>query len=239
MPASHCGSPIALSRNDRARPPTVILRGERCTAARPRLEHFVQQAFFAAYGAHVREFSPLLVGFQGNGGLQAVAGLRDAGVVPLFSEQYLDEPIEALLARQGGVAVERHRIVEVGNLALDEPGHARWLIGAVTLMLHAAGYHHVVFTAVRPLVNAFARLGLSPVVFGEADRSRLPESGRRWGRYYEARPVVCAGDVGAGWRHLQQRIAASSPEWSRFWGRAAAAGVALRPPGTRTLAVAL
>lgn len=223
-------------RTDRAGPPSRIVRSERSGPGRHRLERFVQRAFFAAYGAHVRTWSPTLVGFEADGGLLAVAGLRLAAYGPLFSEQYLDEPVQRLIARHTGAPVDRRRVIEVGNLALTEPGHARWLIGAVTLLLHAAGHEHVVFTAVRPLVNAFARIGLAPVVFGAADPRRLSDGGRRWGRYYDASPVVCAGDIAGGHRHLQARLAVSTPSWAQFWRQAQEVGAGLGPASASGMA---
>ena len=167
----------------------------------PRREHverFIRSVFERAHGASVEAFYPHLLGFGATEGLRAVVGYRDGASQGLFAEQYLDAPADELLAGRIGHPVRREELVEVGNLALSEPGHARWVIAATTALLAAAGYRWVLFTAIRPLANAFRRLGLRPVALAEADPARLPDGGASWGRYYDASPVVYAGDILAG-----------------------------------------
>jgi hypothetical protein len=118
-------------------------------------EDFVRDVFFNAYRARLDAFYPLLVGIgYPDGGYAAVAGVRPAGGEALFSEHYLDEPVEKILN------VERNKIVEIGNLAPASAGQARWLICTLTAFLTGAGFTHVVFTAVPRLQNAFRRMGL-------------------------------------------------------------------------------
>ena len=159
---------------------------------------FIQQVFRRAHGAEVRTFYPDLLSFSAAGTRRAVFGYRDGLDLPMFSEQYLDRPAHELACERLGLAVRREEMVEVGNLALAAPGHARWLIAACTAFLAAAGYRWVLFTATRPLANAFARMGLKPLPLAEADASRLPDRGASWGGYYTAGPQVYLGDIHAG-----------------------------------------
>lgn len=176
-----------------------IRRTPPASPRRERLERFIQAKFHRAYGAQVEAFCPHLLGFfSGGQRLRAVVGYRDGAVKPLFSEHYLDISVERLMSRYLGQPVRREHLVEVGNLALSRPGHARWVIAATTAYLHAAGYRWVVFTAVQPLVNAFSRLGLRPLPLADADPARLPDHGAAWGRYYDGGPQVYAGDIEAG-----------------------------------------
>jgi hypothetical protein len=174
-------------------------------------EQFVHQVYQKRYGANIRQFYPSLLGFSMEDRLRAVVGYRDGCIRPLFSEQYLDCPIEQLIAERCDTQVDRRQIVEVGNLALASAGQARWVIAAVTRYLHAAGYRWVLFTAVRPLVNAFQRLGLNPIQLADADPTRLGGAVDQWGDYYAARPVVCAGDIGAGNRKLNSSVTSQQP----------------------------
>jgi hypothetical protein len=167
-------------------------------AGRHHVQGFVRTVFQRAHGAAVESFCPHLLGFHAGAELRAVVGYRDAGDEPLFPEQYLSGPAEHLIARRLGEAVPRHQLVEVGNLALAHPGQARWLIASTTAFLSAAGYRWVLFTANRPLANAFRRLGLRPLPLAPADPNRLPDRGASWGSYYDAGPVVYAGDILAG-----------------------------------------
>jgi len=180
-------------------------------AGRDELESAVAATFHRSYGAKVSAFYPDLLGFRGEGGVRAVVGYRDGGAAQLFSEQYLDAPAETLITQHLRRGVRREQVVEVGNLALRESGHARWVIAATTVFLHAAGYRWVLFTAVRHLINAFQRLGLQPVVMAQADPRRLSDGGACWGRYYEAAPLVCAGDITAGLHKLGTSAALRQP----------------------------
>ncbi|NIP72159.1 MAG: hypothetical protein GWO16_03610 [Gammaproteobacteria bacterium] len=88
-------------------------------AGRLHAEAFVRQAFARRYGARVGELLPHLVCLvDAGGGLCAAAGVRWAGEGALFLEQYLDRPVEEFFPADGGDAVARKDIVEIGNLAV-------------------------------------------------------------------------------------------------------------------------
>ena len=91
-------------------PPGAPLRGE--------LEHFVATAFQDQNGAQIGTFMPDLLGMRNvSGELRAVAGYRTAQQERLFLEQYLDQPVEAVLAAKLGRQIERaqRRIVTCCN----------------------------------------------------------------------------------------------------------------------------
>lgn len=176
--------------------------GER-HSGRPRAARFVRRVFRHSFGADLEQLYPTLLSFADPRRLRAVVGYRDGRTVPLFAEHYLSRPAEQLIGDSVQQTVEREALVEVGNLALTDAGDARWVIAAVTCYLHELGYRWVLFTAIRPLVNAFRRLGMNPLALATADRHRLDDDGRHWGCYYENRPVVCAGSISSGLRKLQ------------------------------------
>ena len=158
-------------------------------------EGFIQEVFRKRYGANVNEFLPTLVCLK-NAAQEPVAalGFQGAGKHALFLECYLQEPVESLLAAHTGSAVDRGRIVEVGNLALGRPGSAREIIALVTGMLHAVDVEWVVFTTGPLLANSFRRLGLPLLDLGPAEITALPPKQRaKWGSYYEQGPRVMAG----------------------------------------------
>jgi hypothetical protein len=157
-------------------------------------EDFVRDVFFKAYCARLNAFYPLLVSIAyPDGEYAAVAGVRPAGGEALFSEHYLDEPVEKILQ------VERNKIVEIGNLAPASAGQARWLICTLTAFLTGAGFTHVVFTAVPRLQNAFRRMGLPLTKHADARPEQLPEhEAAEWGRYYDSKPAVYSGDIRIG-----------------------------------------
>lgn len=156
-------------------------------------EAFVRSVFLQIYGARLDSLYPYLLAVtRGQGGFAAVAGFRPAGAATLFSECYLDRPVERYLdtAREG--------IAELGNLAPAGAGQARWLICALSAFLIGAGFTHVVFTLVPVLRNAFRRMGLPLMRLADADPRLLPPEQRAsWGSYYRQGPALYAGDIAA------------------------------------------
>ncbi len=191
-------------------PVRIHFRGQHDTRREP-LEDFIQRIFQQTFGAQLHVFYPNLTAFTTGGQIRGVVGYRNGMAQPLFSEQYLDAPVEKLMAKHLDQSVERRQVVEVGNLALASAGEARWVIAATTVFLQAAGYRWVLFTAIRPLFNAFQRLGLKPVQIAIPDPSRLPDGGNLWGTYYQAGPMVYAGNIEAGYNKLSAHVSQHHP----------------------------
>ena len=137
--------------------------------------------------------------------LSAVCGARLAVEQPLFLEQYLDAPVEQIIARLAERPVVRDEIVEVGNLASISAGSARMIIVIMTCLLAQRGLQWVVFTGAASLINSFHRLGLEPLRLCSADPSVLGEQRHDWGQYYAQRPQVFAGSIQLGYRQLCER----------------------------------
>lgn len=161
---------------------------------RAEIERFIGDVFREAYGAEIKRFKPCLMSLRDHDNkLVAACGFRSAALEPLFLETYLDKPIEAVLAERVGFPVKRGDIVEVGNFSVAEPGMARYLIAAIIAQLHATSKQWAVFTAVPLVRNAFIKMGMNPVILGDADKSRLsPEEQAEWGSYYEQKPQIMA-----------------------------------------------
>lgn len=197
---------------------------------RAELEAFVRDVFQRHHGAEVRHFLPQLLGLRNEHQLRAVLGFSPGGPVPMFLEQYFDQPIEQVVEARIGQPVQRVRIMEVGNLAVASAGGARSLITALTAYLRGAGYDWVGFTAGRGLQNSFARMGIELHVLGPALPERLQEGAAHWGRYYEQKPQVFLGSVAQGYAALQQTLqdGRSLPLLESVWNRAYAAGYGQR-----------
>lgn len=163
-------------------------------AERAELESFIREVFRRAHGADIRHFMPQLMSLRAaDGRLVAVCGLRNAADGPLFLETYLDAPVEHTLASRAGEAVARRDIVEIGNLAVTEPGTAPELLASVSMYLHASGTQWAVFTAIPMLKNSLARLNMQLEHLGAASIARIPPAERAaWGSYYDKQPQVMA-----------------------------------------------
>ena len=163
-------------------------------ADRTELEQFIGNVFRHTYGANIKRFMPYLMSLRDQDDqLIAVCGLRSAASEPLFLETYLDHPIETALSEQVGYKVERSDIVEVGNFSVAELGMARYLMNAIIDQLHTTSKQWAVFTIVPRLSNAFAKMGVTAEVLGEAKIERIPaDMQSEWGSYYDQKPQIMA-----------------------------------------------
>ena len=184
------------------RPPYELV--EHVGSSRAAAETFISQRFAESYGSRIEAFMPRLFSVRNPAGeLCGAFGLRSASR-NLFLEQYLDTPIEHVIASHAGSRIERRVIVEVGHFSGAFPGAVRAMIGLLTEHLHREGYEWVVFTGTAGLRNAFCRLGLFPLDIQAATADRIPAEERAaWGSYYEHAPRVLVGNVQAGYRAMR------------------------------------
>ncbi len=186
-------TPFALQQVPRGAP----VRGE--------LERFIATAFRDRHGAQIGSFMPDLLGMRNvTGELRAVAGYRTAQQERLFLEQYLDQPVETVLAAKLARPVERAQIIEIGNLASNGCRQARHLVSLLPPYLLDRGYTWVVFTATSLVRNVLESVGAELVELAVADRSRVTIGNDMWGAYYRNDPRVMAGYLPDG-LHLSPR----------------------------------
>jgi len=172
---------------------------------RRRLEHLVRRRFAEEHGAVITHLLPRLFGlWQGDRPLAAV-GVRSAAGGPLFQERYLDIAAERLLAERFARPVARHQVAEIGNLASRRPGLQRPLFLHLVDQLGREGIGWLLFTATPEVANGIRRLGLTLEPVMVADPARLGDDQAHWGRYYERRPWVMAGDLTRAHRELAER----------------------------------
>jgi Thermostable hemolysin len=161
---------------------------------RQELEQFIRNVFHRAYGANIKQFMPQLMSLRdGTGNLLAVCGLRNAGDDALFLESYLDAPVEEAISDRIRNEVARDDIVEIGNLAVAEPGVVRQLLASVSAYLHRTNTQWAVFTAIPVLRNSMIKLNMPLEILASADISRIEVAERpSWGSYYDKNPQVMA-----------------------------------------------
>lgn len=172
---------------------------------RTEAEAFIRGVYAGRFGAHLDRFAPVLVSLRGAEGLVAAAGYRDAGDGPLFLEQYLPRPVQAMLAPYAGGEPPRGRIVEVGHLAATQPGAGRRLIRLLGAHLAGEGFQWVASTLTAELRQLFLRIGVAPITLAAADPAALGAQAADWGSYYEHAPVVLAGHLPQALRLLERR----------------------------------
>ena len=157
-------------------------------------EQFIGARFEQAHGARIAHFSPYLLGVRDAlDRWRAAAGYTPADGRRLFLEQYLDAPVERLLARydvqrdvdrrsrQPRRNVRRHG-ARADPAARTPPASPRLRVGRLHRDARAA--------------QRIRAHGAHAARTGRADPARLPDGGARWGRYYASDPIVVAGRIG-------------------------------------------
>lgn len=191
--AAYKSRPLAASKRHRAEDVTVTT-SDAHASDRTEIEQFIHNVFAIKYGANVQHFMPQLVSLRNaNGELVAAFGLRKAESEPLFLEQYLDTPIEAVLSNHFNKPISRNQITEIGNLAVANPKNAGVLIAHVIQHSLDIGVEWCVATAHHRLQNGLIKGGRDVYALATVDKNRLsPTELVNWGSYYENQPQVVA-----------------------------------------------
>lgn len=189
--------------------PKVISIHHLMRPERLRVEAYLEAAYASAFNGMIRRHYPTLMSVQdGQGRIHAAVGFRFAAQDPLFLEQYLDEPVEAAIARKLGGPVARGGVAEIGNLGSGSAGASMFLFLALARHLDQNGCTHAVATATRQLRRSFGRVGFETQVLTRAEPARLGEAAAEWGVYYERDPEVLAGAIGPALEPLSQMLVA-------------------------------
>ena len=182
--------------------PSIKLHSPTSTS-RHQVTRYIAGQFHAAHGASIRDFMPLLLTLDCRSHFSAAVGARSAAARPLFLEQYLPQPVEAVLSTLAGQPVARRQVVELGNLVATQSGSSQLLFLLLTAMLSRTRFEWVVFTATPQVQKAVERLGIELHVLQDADPSRLDAAELSdWGSYYENRPRVMASKLSAAMTKL-------------------------------------
>ncbi len=121
----------------------------------------------------------------------ACAGLTLTSTAPLFSEQYLDEPIEQLISRLEGKSVSRNAIVEIGSLASRKNEIGIELVEILSIIIWCLGKRYVLCTATKQLRRILSSLNLLFEPIQLSDYQRLGENVKeKWGKYYDKQPAT-------------------------------------------------
>lgn len=121
----------------------------------------------------------------------AVAGLTFCENGALFSERYLDDPIEALISAQEGASVSRVGIMEIGALASTELHAGTELMRSMPLLAWCLGQRYAIFTATHQVRRMFSKLDMEFIALRAAGIDRLALDARAsWGDYYSKQPMT-------------------------------------------------
>jgi hypothetical protein len=176
---------------------------------RSAVEDEIRKLYWDHYAARLSSFPETLVTELGpSGNIECAAGIR-FGREGLFSECYLDLPVEHILSRSFGRAVDRNRVVEVCNLVATKSGHSLPFIRRVVEFVEVADAEWAIFTATRALRALLQRSGLNMIELARAERSRI-KNPNDWGNYYKHDPRVMAVSHGMAFASKRPSYASAS-----------------------------
>lgn len=181
---------------------------------RQELEACVAGKFDKQHQARIRHFLPYLLSLSTSGRLDAVVGIRLAAESGLFLERYLDSRVERAISQVVKAPVDRHQVVEIGNLAAAVPGSASLLFALLATVLDRAGIHWVACTATPQVRSMLNRMQFPSHTICEAEAAALGSEAGEWGNYYACRPQVIVGNT-----RVAARIADRIPAMAELTGK--------------------
>lgn len=165
------------------------------SASRGLLEARIRSGFGTHFDACISGFMPRFALYRHASGASGIIGIRRASQEPLFLENYLSAPVDAIIAAATGTSVAREHIAEVGQFVVDDRDIVSSFFRDLVPFLVADGFDWVCFTGTDRIRTLLARIGFHGLQIARADEARVRGSADRWGRYYDHDPVVIAGKL--------------------------------------------
>jgi Thermostable hemolysin len=166
----------------------VVSRFDRLRAG---VEAAIRTVYAERYGARLTSFARTIVAkLNAAGDVECAAGIR-FGREALFSECYLDQPIERLLQSRCDRDFQRARIVEVSHLVGTNAGRSTAFVRGLIELLQSQDAEAAIFTATRPLRGLLRRNGIQMLELGRAERRRV-DNPDIWGSYFDHDPRIVA-----------------------------------------------
>ena len=146
-------------------------------------EYLVQQTYRRRFDAVIQpnpdRFAVVFRDQDGCGSeMLACAGIKFGEKGKLFSEQYLDEPIEVIMQRQLCEPVPRNSIVEIGALASTGRKAGSELVRLLPMIVWCLGHRFALCTATGELQLLFRRFDINFTPLRDASVNRLPAAPR-------------------------------------------------------------
>ncbi len=165
------------------------------------IDRFVARQFRRSFNARIHtHFNCHLTlterkSFSSGVGILATAGIFQATEGKLFSEKYLDDPVEVLAENIFGEKIERETIAEIGNLASLDINYFKEYFYLLYIYLKEGNYRYVVVTATKSLMVYLRYFGVKYKYLTDARPHYLGPDAEKWGDYYRKNPSVLIGKI--------------------------------------------
>lgn len=162
------------------------------TVKRKEIECYISQIFKQTHQANIHHFMPILLEVSLQDTPQAAIGLTPGNIEHFFLEQYLSSSAEAQISAVTHQPIERHSIIEIGNLVFTNNGSGLILFSLMASILNKSNYRWIIFTATNEVKHLLERLNITliPIAVAQPNAEQT-----HWGSYYDHNPKVMVSDL--------------------------------------------
>lgn len=161
------------------------------------VEQFIQTSYKKHFSAHLNEFFPLILAVTkiSDGTIIGALGLRYADEEELFSECYLEQPIETLIQQNESKIIVRNKILELGNFVVRERSDIKSILPIISQYIKSLDVDWAVYTLTQPIKSYFDKCALKLIFLQKADVKAVNGAATDWGNYYKFKPAVYFSSV--------------------------------------------
>ena len=156
------------------------------------VRRYISRIYHNSYRATINPNPDIIIASKdkGSGELAACTGISFATPGQhLFSERYLDAPLDEVILQRTSHTLSRHQVVEIGSLASDNSNAAVDLIRITPIIAWFMGSKAILCTSTRRLrkLLAFHQIPFAMLTAASSDRLSVEERAA-WGSYYDQEP---------------------------------------------------
>lgn len=170
--------------------------------SRKEVEQFIKQGYLDNYAATLDALSPLILSVRSNSNDEMVAafGFSYADQGHLYSESYLEKPIEKVLANCSSTdsnkkSVKRSKVIELSHFSISEHINKLSIICFINKYLNSLNANWLVFTSDVAVTNEFEKLGLELIYLCDANKRAVATASTNWGSYFDSSPRVYCSQI--------------------------------------------
>lgn len=191
----------------------------RCDDTAEQARQYIANIYHNNYQATIQPNPDIIIASKDKVSEQLVACTGISFATPgqrLFSERYLDLPLEQAVWQQTRHVLAQHQVLEIGALASDNPAAAADLIRLMPIIAWFMGSKAILCTSTRRLrkLLAYHQIPFARLADASADRLSAQERSA-WGSYYDQAPqtgIILLEQCGHLFNHFCGRLVFSEFE---------------------------
>lgn len=162
------------------------------SSRRKEVECFISESYLTHFKARLSSYFPIIITVikKSNNKIVSALGLRYADSEKLFSESYLDKPIETHIREVDNCIVNRNKIIELGNFAVGIRENVKTVLPIIARFIKSINVDYLAYTLTTPIKAYFNFFNLELNHLAKANLSAVNRAADDWGIYYHLKPAV-------------------------------------------------